>query len=78
MLVLTRRVGEEIVIAGHIRVSVVTVHGHRVRLGITAPPSVNVVRMELFEHHANGNGVAKPSEKPALPKTTSKERGGVA
>jgi carbon storage regulator len=47
MLVLTRRIGQEIVIAGNIRVMVVDLKGHQVRLGITAPPSVPVVRQEL-------------------------------
>lgn len=48
MLVLTRRIGEEIVIADNIRVTVVDVQGHRVRLGITAPASVPIARLELL------------------------------
>lgn len=48
MLVLTRRIGEEIVIADDIRVRVVRVKGERVRLGITAAPSVPVIRQELL------------------------------
>jgi len=48
MLVLTRRIGEEIVIAGNIHVAVVAVKGQQVRLGITAPPSVPVARSELL------------------------------
>jgi carbon storage regulator len=48
MLVLTRRIGEEIVIADEIRVKVLAVSGQRVRLGITAPSSVPVARMELL------------------------------
>jgi Global regulator protein family len=39
MLVLTRRVGEEIVIAGEIRITVVSVRGDRVRIGIEAWPN---------------------------------------
>ena len=49
MLVLTRRVGEEIVIDGNIRVMVVAVKGDRIRLGIIAPPSVPVDRKEVHE-----------------------------
>jgi carbon storage regulator len=49
MLVLTRRVGEVIVIAGEIRVRVVAIHGSNVRLGLTAPASVHVARSELAE-----------------------------
>jgi carbon storage regulator len=48
MLVLTRRIGQEIVIAGDVRVKVAAIEGRRVRLGITAPPSVQVMRLELI------------------------------
>jgi carbon storage regulator len=47
MLVLSRREGEEIVIAGNIRVVVVSSEGGRIRLGISAPPSVSVNRKEV-------------------------------
>jgi carbon storage regulator len=47
MLVLTRRVGEEIVIGDGIRVKIVALHNQRVRLGITAPPEVTVHREEV-------------------------------
>ena len=47
MLVLSRRIGEEIVIADNIRVKVVAVHGNRVRLGIVAPQEVTVHREEI-------------------------------
>jgi len=47
MLVLTRRVGENIVIGGTIRVTVVAAGGNRVRLGIEAPPEVGIRRQEL-------------------------------
>jgi len=49
MLVLTRRVGEEIVIDGAIRVTVVALKGENVRLGVTAPASVRVDRKEVHE-----------------------------
>ena len=48
MLVLSRRVGEEIVIAGDIHVTVVAIKGNQVRLGVTAPASVPVARLELL------------------------------
>jgi carbon storage regulator len=54
MLVLTRRVGEEIVIAGNIRVTVVMVRGQTIRLGITAPSSVPVARVELLAGRPEG------------------------
>ena len=52
MLVLTRREGEEIVIAGNIRVTVVSVEGGRVRLGISAPASVPIHRKEVLARAA--------------------------
>ena len=49
MLVLTRRIGEEIVIGGNICVSVVAVQGNKVRLGIAAPDSVTIDRREVHD-----------------------------
>jgi carbon storage regulator CsrA len=49
MLVLTRRIGEGIVIDEGIRVTVAGVQGSRVRLNISAPPSVRVDRQEVHE-----------------------------
>lgn len=51
MLVLTRRMGEEIVIDGDIIVKVVAVKGSVVRLGIMAPPAVHVLRREIHDRH---------------------------
>lgn len=52
MLVLSRRVGEEIVINDNIRVTVVAVKGDRIRLGIVAPRDVSVDRAEVHERRA--------------------------
>ncbi len=49
MLVLTRRPGEQIVIDGDIRLTVISIKGDRVRLGIDAPASVVVDRQEVHE-----------------------------
>jgi carbon storage regulator len=49
MLVLTRRVGEEIVIDGSIRITVTAIQGERVRIGITAPEFVRVDRSEVHQ-----------------------------
>ena len=49
MLVLTRKNGQEIVIDGHIRITIVSVKGDRVRVGITAPPEVRVDRDEVHQ-----------------------------
>jgi len=49
MLVLSRKVGESIHIDGDIRVTVSQVRGGRVRLSITAPAAVRVVREEILQ-----------------------------
>jgi len=47
MLVLSRRIGQEIMIGGDIRITVVGIKGACVRLGIAAPRSIPVDRVEL-------------------------------
>ena len=47
MLVLTRHPGEEIIINDSIRLTVVAVRGERVRIGVSAPPTVLVNRKEV-------------------------------
>lgn len=49
MLILTRRVGESLVIGDDIVVSVLEMKGNQVRLGIEAPKSVTVHRKEVYE-----------------------------
>ena len=48
MLVLSRRLGETLVIGGEIVVAVVGVQGNQVRLGINAPKEVSVHREEVY------------------------------
>ncbi|OAI55166.1 hypothetical protein AYO44_00175 [Planctomycetaceae bacterium SCGC AG-212-F19] len=47
MLVLSRKIGEQIIIGNDIRVTVVDVKGGRVKLGIEAPTDVGIFRSEL-------------------------------
>jgi carbon storage regulator len=56
MLVLRRKAGEAIVLNGTITIHVLAVEGERVKLGISAPPDVVIVRSELLEDHGSGPG----------------------
>src|SRR5438132_14328675 len=62
MLVLSRRPDEELVIDGNIRITVLEVRGNQVRLGISAPPAVTVLRREVLDRE--GGGVAVSSRLP--------------
>ncbi len=49
MLVLTRKVGQEIIIGDHIRITITQVKGDKVRIGIDAPADISVDRQEVHE-----------------------------
>ncbi|HKV85313.1 MAG TPA: carbon storage regulator [Ktedonobacterales bacterium] len=56
MLVLRRKAGEAIVLNGVITIHVLAVEGERVKLGISAPPEVVIVRSELLEGQGQSGG----------------------
>ena len=68
MLVLSRREAQSIVIAGNIVVTVVSVRGDQVRLGIDAPRSVTVHRQEVAVaiEAANREALASADVDPAV------------
>ena len=49
MLILTRRIGETVVIGNDVDITVLGVKGNQVRLGVTAPREVSVHREEIYE-----------------------------
>ena len=48
MLILTRRVGEALMIGEHVSVTVLGVKGNQVRVGINAPKDISIHREEIF------------------------------
>ncbi|MCP4723550.1 MAG: carbon storage regulator CsrA [bacterium] len=63
MLILTRKVGESINIGNDIKVTVVSLEGGQVRLGIEAPRDVIVHREEIFNKILEENRQAAKTSK---------------
>ncbi len=79
MLVLTRKIDQGIVISGNIYIRVLGVERDRVKIGISAPMEIPILRQELLEREAkagasddgaNGNG----DESTTPSATTAKEQ----
>ncbi len=68
MLILSRKLGESIVIDGNIRVKIMRVDGDVVKVGIEAPASVPVHRQEVYEEIQRSNQAALINHETSLPK----------
>jgi len=63
MLILTRRVGETLMVGDDVTITVLGVKGNQVRIGVKAPKTVSVHREEIFDRIRSERG------EEAAPKT---------
>jgi carbon storage regulator len=71
MLILSRKLGESIVIDGRIIVKIIRVEGDLVKVGIEAPREVPVHRQEVYDEIQKNNQEALTETHPQLPKLST-------
>lgn len=62
MLILTRRVSEEVRIGDDIKIKILGVKGNQVRIGVAAPEDVSVHREEIYQRILAENSLATASD----------------
>lgn len=74
MLILSRKVNENIVIDGRIIVKIVRLDGENVKLGIEAPPDVPVHRQEVYDEIQRSNREAASAGRVPVPRIARPHR----
>lgn len=74
MLILSRKLGESIVIDGRIIVKIVRLDGDMVKLGIDAPSEVPVHRQEVYDEIQKNNREAVTDTGAQLPRLTAPKK----
>ena len=67
MLILTRRVGESLMIGDEVKVTVLGVKGNQVRIGVNAPKDVSVHREEIYERIQAEKGTSPSDDDSSSP-----------
>jgi carbon storage regulator len=49
LLILTRKIGEGIILGDDIRIAILEIRGKQIRIGIEAPPNIVVLREEIYQ-----------------------------
>jgi len=57
VLILSRRTDESIVIGDEVTITILSVKGKQVRIGVTAPPDVSVHREEIYQRIQSGETI---------------------
>ncbi len=73
MLILTRKIGENITIGGSIRIHVIDIKGKQVRLGIEAPTETAIYREEVYHKIMKENRAAAQIELASLDRLIEKK-----
>jgi len=69
MLILTRRVGEALMIGDNVTVTVLGIKGNQVRIGVLAPKDVGVHREEIYERIRHEKEAEGANGQPAVTAT---------
>ena len=62
MLILTRKINEEIIINSEIRIKIISISENQIKIGITAPENMEILRGEIYERVKN-IAINLPAEK---------------
>lgn len=76
MLILSRKIGESLIIDGKIEVKIVDISGDKIKIGVEAPKDVSVFRNELcktVEENKQAVAAVKPSALKSFLKTQKSE-----
>jgi carbon storage regulator len=74
MLILTRRVGETLIIGDDVIVTVLGIKGNQVRIGINAPKDVSVHREEIYQRIQQEKNTTAPASASAPEEKVVKEK----
>ncbi len=72
MLVLSRKVGESVIIQNDIKITVLEISGNQIKLGFEAPDDVLIYRQEVYERIVSENKSAVEIDRNSLKKFASK------
>jgi carbon storage regulator len=72
MLVLSRKIGESVIIQSNIKITVLEISGNQIKLGFEAPDDVPIYRQEVYERIVSENKSAVEIDRNSLKKFVSK------